>query len=132
MKLFIDRLTHRINHWLRKILSNLESSLTHVYLVGGYTYNITNLLKFGKQAVVQEKDFTDPRGNKVVPVENHDSALLQGYFFGTTECNLNSASRPVGYFTDEDMKNVLAHMKDDKIHKNWGIMEYKWWSRFTS
>ncbi|MEC0031213.1 pyocin knob domain-containing protein [Bacillus cereus] len=106
---------------VKKILSNLESGLTHVYLVGGYTYNVTNLLKFGKRAVVQETDFTDPRGNKVVPVENHDSALLQGYFFGTTECNLNSASRPVGYFTDEDMKNVLAHMKDDKIHKNWGL-----------
>ncbi|MEB9469413.1 pyocin knob domain-containing protein [Bacillus cereus] len=106
---------------VKKILSNLESALTHVYLVGGYTYNITNLLKFGKRAVVQEKDFTDPRGNKVVPVENHDSALLQGYFFGTTECNLNSASRPVGYFTDEDMKNVLAHVKDDKIHKDWGL-----------
>ncbi|WP_437261273.1 pyocin knob domain-containing protein [Bacillus thuringiensis] len=106
---------------VKKILSNLESGLTHVYLVGGYTYNITNLLKFGKRAVVQETDFTDPRGNKVVPVENHDSTLLQGYFFGTTECNLNSTSRPVGYFTDEDMKNVLAHTKDDKIHKNWGL-----------
>ncbi|MDO6628713.1 pyocin knob domain-containing protein [Bacillus thuringiensis] len=106
---------------VKKILSNLESGLTHVYLVGGYTYNVTNLLKFGKRAVVQETDFTDPRGNKVVPVENHDSTLLQGYFFGTTECNLSSTSRPVGYFTDEDMKNVLAHMKDDKIHKNWGL-----------
>lgn len=106
---------------VKKILSNLESGLTHVYLVGGYTYNITNLLKFGKRAVVQETDFTDPRGNKVVPVENHDSALLQGYFFGTTECNLSSTSRPVGYFTDEDMKNVLAHVKDDKIHKDWGL-----------
>ncbi|EOO11484.1 pyocin knob domain-containing protein, partial [Bacillus cereus] len=87
---------------VKKIFANMESSLTHVYLAGGYTYDIVNLLKHGKKAVVQEKDFTDPRGNKVVPVENLDSAMAQGHFRETTECNITKDTSPEALLTKKE------------------------------
>ncbi|HDR4373415.1 TPA: hypothetical protein QCP80_003244 [Bacillus cereus] len=106
---------------VKKIFSNMESALTHVYLAGGYTYDIVNLLKFGKTAVVQEKDFTDPRGNKIVPVENLDSAMAQGYFRGTTECNITKDTSPEALLTDKektDINNALADVKTNWQQKH--------------
>lgn len=102
---------------VKKIFSNMESALTHVYLAGGYTYDIVNLLKFGKKAVVQEKDFTDPRGNKLVPVENLDSAMAQGYFRGTTECNITKDTSPEALLTDKEKTDINNALTDVKT--NW-------------
>ncbi|MGG3045627.1 pyocin knob domain-containing protein [Bacillus anthracis] len=102
---------------VKKIFSNMESALTHVYLAGGYTYDIVNLLKFGKKAVVQEKDFTDPRGNKLVPVENLDSAMAQGYFRGTTECNITKDTSPEALLTNKEKADINNALTDVKT--NW-------------